>query len=333
MFLKYRPARLQDLPECRDCIRDDFAYDGDAKDALVELWHELLEQGAGYAAVIEDLNEAEGRRIVWFCFKVFIDCDYAMYLKTESPPIIGRQVLARWLKGTSPLLNRRAIERANGTHGLTMLVLNSGAPARMLNPDVLIHLSNQIVDFVLYFVAGYRCREFLIEYYDDFSCLWAEGAGLSLRTDYASYYRVHGLPLPDQRAHLFGSTPAEASRRAGTVASAMLEFREPFLQFNRKEQELLLHALLGATDDEVSHELSLALVTLRKRWDSIYQKIDQISPQLFAVYPERSSQKGRGSEKKRRLLQYLRYHLEELRPLERKAAIPCRSLETSQRLV
>jgi len=37
MFFKYRPAHIRDLPECRHCLRDSFAYDDAALDDISAL--------------------------------------------------------------------------------------------------------------------------------------------------------------------------------------------------------------------------------------------------------------------------------------------------------
>src|SRR5262249_1217922 len=123
MFLNIRPAGLRDLDECQYCLSDGFAYDDAARAQLVALWRELLESGAGDAAVIEDLTAPPGRRIVWFCSKVFLNDAYAHSLQTESLPLVGLQALRASQKGNRPFLSYAEIKRANAAGGLTMLVL------------------------------------------------------------------------------------------------------------------------------------------------------------------------------------------------------------------
>ena len=179
MFLKFRPARVRDLDECLGCLRDGFAYDAGARASLLEMWGELLASGAASGAVMEDVSEAVGRRIVFFCFKVFVGDEYVQFLKSESGPMVGVQVLTAWLKGMSPCLSLEEVRRANSEEGVNILVLNSGLPERMWASDQLRYLVDRIGEFSCYFTSGYRCKELLEEFYTDFEYQWAAGGGLS----------------------------------------------------------------------------------------------------------------------------------------------------------
>jgi hypothetical protein len=315
MFLKYRPVRRADLAECQSCIRDGFAYDDHARANLIELWTELLARGAANAAVIEDIGAPEGRRIVWFSFKVFITEEYARFLKTEAAPLVGRQVLGSWLKDDLPVLGAAEVRRANSHDGLTMLILNSGAPDWIVAGGKLPAICDKVLEFTCYCCGGYRYNEMLGEFYDDYTCAWAEGAGMRLRTEYAGHHAVRSFD--GRRPRLFGVTAREAAARAGTIASALFQYQAPRIYFSPPQQELLFHALLGATDEELARALDLALVTVRKRWDGIYEQVETLAPDLLPEPRKAAPESRRGCEKKRRLLSYLRHHLEELRPVER----------------
>ncbi|MCW3060611.1 MAG: hypothetical protein JWQ02_2432 [Capsulimonas sp.] len=315
MFVKFRPARLRDLSECLGCLRDGFAYDEGGRAALLEMWEELLASGAANGAVMEDVSAPEGRRIVFFCLKVFVGDDYVRYLKTSAPPLVGPQVLGGWLKGLSPCLSLREIRRANSAEGVNILVLNSGLPERMYGTAELRGLVDRIGEFSCYFTAGYRCKELLEEFYTDFEYQWAAGAGLRERTRYGKFLDRRDLPMWDGREWspiLYGVTAPEAAASTGTLASMMLGYQPPKFFFSRCEQELLVEALLGETDEALAVSLGVAAVTVRKRWDSIYERVGIVAPELLA----RVFGAARSGEKKRLLLSYLRQHLEELRPAE-----------------
>ena len=88
----------------------------------------------------------------------------------------------------------------------------------------------------------------------------------------------------------------------------------PRFGFRPSEQRLLLTALRGGTDDELSNELGISLSGVKKSWLSIY---DRVSGHLAGFSSNRDAMEGtteRGKEKKQRLLNYLREHPEELRP-------------------
>jgi hypothetical protein len=82
---------------------------------------------------------------------------------------------------------------------------------------------------------------------------------------------------------------------------------------------LLSCALSGATDEHLAEMLGTSLPAVKKLWVSIYQRVEDCLPELIPD-PLRSDLplSGRGREKRRRLLAYLREHPEELRPVSRK---------------
>lgn len=65
--------------------------------------------------------------------------------------------------------------------------------------------------------------------------------------------------------------------------------------------------LMEYSDSDATNRLHLSLDGVKKRWRSIYQKVDMIAPELLSGAES-------GSARRRTLLHYLRHHLEELRP-------------------
>ena len=57
----------------------------------------------------------------------------------------------------------------------------------------------------------------------------------------------------------------------------------------------------------------MSLPTIHKRWQTLFARVQDIHPDLLPDAPL-DGQAGRGSEKRRPLLNYLRAHPEELRP-------------------
>jgi hypothetical protein len=254
-----------------------------------------------------------GQRVAWFCSKVFITNEYATYLKTEAPPYVGLQILNDWRAGKSPLMALAQLQQANSSEGLTMLVLHSGVPHDDAQGSKLMEVADRAVDFTRHFSSGYRACEYLQELYNDFTCAWADGAGLHMRTDYTAYFDCQRVPASQRPCvRLYGVTPEEAKRTPGTVASVIFNYQPPRFCFSLTEQQLLLFAICGTTDEELAELLNAAIVTVRKRFERIYGRVEEVAPQLF---PNTNSQDAkRGGERKRYLIAYLHDHLEELRP-------------------
>lgn len=92
----------------------------------------------------------------------------------------------------------------------------------------------------------------------------------------------------------------------------MFQWQLPRFFFSPAEQELLLYALTGDTDDGLAAQLCVAPITVKKRWESVYKRVEAAAPEVFGLA---ETMGRRGGEKNRRLLAYLWHYMEELRPL------------------
>jgi DNA-binding CsgD family transcriptional regulator len=117
---------------------------------------------------------------------------------------------------------------------------------------------------------------------------------------------------------MYRMTRTESLARGFSPATASL-FNAPAPRFGfaPAEQRVLLRALLGETNREVASELGLSVQTVNKTWESAIRRIEMIAPCLLAAQEPDGK---RGGEKRRHVLDYLRYHMEELRPYRASAA-------------
>ena len=121
------------------------------------------------------------------------------------------------------------------------------------------------------------------------------------------------------KPHIVGITrDLELKRQrdwAGSWVGALFDYHPPMLGLNRSEQRLLSCALPGATDEQLAGMLGTSLSAVKKMWVSIYRRVEDCLPELISdPLPSDIPASGRGREKRRRLLAYLREHPEELRP-------------------
>jgi DNA-binding CsgD family transcriptional regulator len=126
--------------------------------------------------------------------------------------------------------------------------------------------------------------------------------------------------------HIVGITRDLALQQFGSWISSLFRYQPPRFGFTRSEQRLLLSALVGGTDEELSRLLNTSLSSVKKTWRSVY---DRVSARLPELIPGDSQPDGdvskRGRDKKQRLIAYLREHPEELRPVSRSLFRPGRA--------
>jgi DNA-binding CsgD family transcriptional regulator len=90
---------------------------------------------------------------------------------------------------------------------------------------------------------------------------------------------------------------------------------QPAERYTSKKRRVLERALLNESDAAIADALGISRNAVLKTWRGIYERVDRRLPQLV---PKGRATDGRGQEKRRHLLLYLRGHLEELRPGRRK---------------
>lgn len=97
---------------------------------------------------------------------------------------------------------------------------------------------------------------------------------------------------------------------ASVAAGLFHHHQQPVFAFTRGEQDLLDAALEGADDTEAAKALFVSLPAIKRRWAGIFHRVADIRPDLCPP----DSDGTRGTQKRQRILTYVRSHPEELRP-------------------
>jgi hypothetical protein len=109
---------------------------------------------------------------------------------------------------------------------------------------------------------------------------------------------------------------------AASWIGTLFDYRPPVFGFSPSEQRLLTIALTGATDEQLTGTLGISLSAVKKIWISIHRRVRDRMPDLI---PETVGSdlpaSGRGQERRRHFLGYLREHPEELRPFSQKRGV------------
>jgi DNA-binding CsgD family transcriptional regulator len=155
--------------------------------------------------------------------------------------------------------------------------------------------------FVEHF-AGYRFNRVLKEAIGNSRIALAQATGT---------YRLIA-EFPDSESALAVVTRKSALTAPYSAAASIYRYRAPVLRLRPAEQELLVAALSGKTDAELSADLGLSLEATKKRWLSIFDRVDQFKREILTQ--AEADNDGRGPQKRHRVVAYIRSHPEELRP-------------------
>lgn len=314
MDLIHRGTEERDIEACFEILEDRFSYNDDLRARLPSVAARLLADGALNSAVLEDLDQPVGQRLVQFGASVFVTDQFMREADAEMMPHVSARVVADIARGRSPVLSLAEIREANSGGGLNLLVLHFGLSAHRWSEQEFPQVRARMPESFFSLHQGYNLKAILMEYCDERVVRFACEAGFRLRTDYAEFYHRHRLPLPPpgRRPQRLGITRSEAAAEPGTDIGRIFPCQRPRFFFAQGEQQLLLRALQGETDEEMAAMLHIALPTVKTRWHAIYDRVEARTPDLLPKIGV--SQNTRGGEKRRLLLNYLRQHLEELRP-------------------
>lgn len=311
--LTFRLGERSDLPACSTILApgDPAAAFGEA---LPALWQQCL--GCGGFTIIEDPTQNRPASIEAFGLSVFVPNAFADRFFDSPTPGLGAAVLGALQRGETPLLTEAEIAAGNSGDGLNVVVLHFGARhSDYADPRTLPVLN--LIGPSFYFVhSGYRVRSILAETYGPDSTRFAQEGPFNLLHDFAAQDpAAYANVPPAQRPNLVGLR-REWVHGARFFPLSQLFFTEaPRIWFSPTERRVLERAVLNRADDQIAESLGLSAHTVKKAWNSALERATDALP---GIIPSPSTPAGvRGPEKRRFLLDYLRLHMEEVRPYSR----------------
>jgi DNA-binding CsgD family transcriptional regulator len=316
MYLNYRLTTPDDLEACYPFIRDRFHYDERLKKDAIALWKTLLEDGCCISQVIEDRDQPADKRHVGFGISMFATDRFMEEAKTTLPPFTHLRVLEKWKRGIRPFLKKADVTPAQTGRGLNVVALHYGWDFQRYNLENFIKIRQFCTQAFLTLVSGYRVKEFAEEVYEVEERELITNLGCDTYRDYKEFLGSKYLPPAIEKGHpyLMGITAEAARKKPGTAAAAIALLGSPRFSFQPPEQEILKRALLGETDEEIAAALGISLITVKKRWQGIYDKVEAVDAELLAEASEESNESGKLKQRRRYLLKNLRDHPEELWP-------------------
>jgi len=286
---------------------------------LPELWRTLLSSGRMRLFLVENRAMPPGSRIVSFCATVFATDGFCREVQSTLPPYLGIQVTRRHLSRELPVLDREQAARANAGDGLNVMLCFEGWKHAALSREQILAVREKQSEAFHIAHSGYRMKEFVADPMGEEALQRLLDSGARLRRDYAGYLQKNALRRPEssRRPWLVGLTKEEAFVNPGSHLSSFFVHTPPRFHFNRSEQRLLRHALMGKTCEELAASLFISPWTVKKRWHAIYERVANVDRELLLPFGRQVDAATRGTEHRRHLLHYLRQHLEELRPFAR----------------
>jgi hypothetical protein len=306
----WRPIRKADLSHCLEiqpaCLGDQIV----GRRTALRVWKDFLENPAFQATVIESERPIAGHKIVACGMGVFVTGAFADREITDPQPGLNSRIIASIAasvaSGEPVVLSRAEIGEGNASQGLDFVNMYGTWRDGIMNPDQLAEVHALLgTSFVEHF-AGYRFNRVLKE---------AIGASRIALARATGTYRLLA-EFPESESALAVVTRESALTAPYSAAATIYRYRPPVLHLRPAEQELLTAALSGNTDAELSADLGLSVEATKRRWLSIFERVDQFKREILSQTEADSDSYNdrRGPQKRHRVVAYIRTHPEELRP-------------------
>jgi hypothetical protein len=313
--LRYRPMKREDVGNCVRLIASHPAFArqyGNSSDILFNAWSKLLGSDGFRGIVFEEFGQAE-TRMFGVGVLVFVTDDFIEETKQSPYFWLGPVLAARIVNGNSPVLSDSDVRRLNSTSGLNVIPW----PLGFRPEDVKrIEVSSLAIGTFIEQVRGYQLKEFLAQspVEEETFAMMSAGCTLAARGQERAIVDANLLKEIIKEPYVIYLPRETALISHGSWAGSMFMYERPKVGFASSQQKLLLTALRGGTDEELAQELEIPLSGIKKGWQSIYAKAEESGIQTSNGHEWAE----RGKERKRNLLDYVRAHPEELRPVDMK---------------
>src|SRR5215813_3274979 len=298
----WRPISESDVSECLNiqpaCLGDQIV----GRRTAIGVWKSLLDHPSFHANVIESERAIAGHKILACGMGVFVTKAFADGEIRNPRPGLNSRIIAGLASGESVVLSRTQIGAGNAGEGLDFVNMYGTWRDGIMNADQLAEAQALLgTSFVEHF-AGYRFNRVLKEAIGHSRIALARATGT---------YRIVA-EFQESESALAVVTRDSVLAAPYSVAATLYRYQSPVLRLRPAEQKLLAAALTGKTDAELSADLGLSIEAIKKRWMSIFDRIDEFKPGILSRGEADSD--GRGPQKRHRVVAYIRTHPEELRP-------------------
>lgn len=228
------------------------------------------------------------------------------YLKSPHPQL-GKRVLLDAFAAHSPVLTQKEVGRSNFSGGLDLVVAATNLDATTTADRW--QLFGTIFQCFIHAHAGYRLRRILHEVFGSANIDDVRVAGVFTKV---AEFRNTGSARA--LCSLLGTlTIDEAIERRSTLLPMFL-YRPPRMHLSASDQELLLAALEGGTDETLAARIGISTSGVKARWTRIQQKASKSIPEQFPCAQRAPRGSARGAQIRHIILRYVRNNPSELTP-------------------
>lgn len=219
-------------------------------------------------------------------------------------------------EGRNPFVTGPRVAFANASDGLNLITTHFGWD-RSLTLEQAAHIRSHVLSQYSAHYSGLRFKRMIAEVYSEAGLVDCFTAGFRIRNEYPNWAFTPGTR--SFKPILLVLDRDEALAGSNYFMMSLFAYQPPQILFSDSQRELLLLARAGYSDRQSADELSISEDAIKARWKSIYAKVSSYMPGLL---PDNETD-GRGPEKRRILMTYLKNNPSEFWPFKSPALAGC----------
>ena len=296
-----RPSVAADIPAWCRLVPHEMPLDAQIAAKLPALWTSLLEKEAirrgPSSRTPETTNTWRRSAPAFFSTGAFAD------LIASPPARVAESIYRALLNGEKAILSAREIAKANSNSGVDVCVMHFCERPVDLNDPIGQQLLAMGHAAFRDAHLGYNVRALVHQNFRPSHRAFLLAGGMALFHDFAAPKEA-GRDATESSV-IVGMTRERAmTEPAGSPISFLFLSQQPRFYFAPSERRVLRAALTGRSDSEIAALLGVSHDAVKGAWKVVFRRVAESAGED-------------ASHGRRRLLEYLRQHPEELRPYQR----------------
>lgn len=301
--MTWREVCEADLLECLGIQPRHWGDEIVGRSQALLVWRELVRSRMFNSVVLEaELEPSLG--ILGFGASVFVTETFASNELAHPRPCLNSRIIESIASRRSVVLTEPALASANSRSPADVVILCGSLLSGSANAPWLTQAQMLLAFTFVESHIGYPLRRILIETVCEVQRAYQLSSGV---------FRIV-KDFPGSERSLQVMTRESALAVSGSIAAKLFHYEEPVLGLRDTDKELLSEALRGGTDEEIAARVHVAVASIKKRWQSLFDRVEQTLPDLLHEPHGRALRSHRGSQKRHHVLAYVRSRPQELRP-------------------
>jgi hypothetical protein len=297
----WRRTCEEDLSECLNLRPAKNGAEQVGKTVALAAWKQLLRATHATKSSVVEGRFTDRQSIAGFGLAVFVKTRFAESEVDNPRPGLNGRIIESIANRKSVVASYEEVRDENTKGDLQQVIMDTSWDDGMLNGTQRDEVRVLLGMSYLELFSGYHLSRAMTEIVGPLDEWHIQG--------HRSFKIVKRF---DPMGAFAQATTVSVREDPGSVAAGLFHLRhDPKFAFTRVEQELLEAALTGLADPAIARSLFVSPSAIKRRWAAIFEKVSAVRPDMSPFDNEGGT---RGGEKRAPILNYVRSHMEEIRP-------------------